>query len=100
MTPIETQLNEISQRADAATAGPIRVEGPYTCQRELNSDKDRHYAVFDENCGNLAHVFKKADAEFLAAARADVPKLVAALRYCITHSNVNFEDLQTILDRH
>ena len=68
-------LDEIQARADAAT------EGPWTWAAHTTADGDE-WAVFDG--GDSAIAANRdgwaPDAAFIAAARTDLPRLVAALR--------------------
>lgn len=76
MTPDPTRiLDEIQARADAAT------EGPWTWAAHTTADGDE-WAVFDGGDSALAANRDgwAPDAAFIAAARTDVPRLVAALR--------------------
>ena len=68
-------LDEIQARADAAT------EGPWTWAARTTADGDE-WAVFDGGDSALAANRDgwAPDAAFIAAARTDVPRLVAALR--------------------
>lgn len=69
------QLDEIIARADEATEGPwVVFEGD-----EANGvdSATRGQITWDDHGGQ---VFKPADAEFIAHARTDVPKLVIALK--------------------
>ncbi|MBB0990067.1 hypothetical protein G6009_00995 [Dietzia sp. SLG510A3-30A2] len=65
---ISERLDEIQARADKATDGPWEVD-PLWCQ------------AIERNGGSEVVVcFEDANTEFIAAARSDVPALVAALR--------------------
>jgi predicted nucleic acid-binding Zn-ribbon protein len=50
----------------------LRVEGPHTCNRTLNDPKDVHWSVFDEQCGNVAHFWKKEDADEYATMKREL----------------------------
>ena len=77
MTPAD--LDEIERRASAATEGPwtgreVKHRDPdgRVIGVELGAAHDDHAAIFGAN--------PEADAEFIAAARTDVPRLVAEVR--------------------
>ena len=65
----DAELNEIETRASLATAGPWK------------SNYKRH-DVYGPNDKHVCHFFEESyiDAEFIAAAREDVPRLVAEVR--------------------
>jgi hypothetical protein len=69
MTALTDYLAEIKARADAATGGPWHEEAGNVCGADarLVATGSRIYPVAVD------------DANFIAAARTDVPKLVAAL---------------------
>ena len=71
------RLNEIEARANAATEGPWEHEPP----PGPGEDPMRPICVYPkEDGGTLAYVQPlEADAEFIAAARTDVPALLDAL---------------------
>lgn len=84
------RLDEIQARADAATGGPW-----------WGSMLGTHVEVFaGEGSGSdpmIASELRPGDAEFIAAARADVPRLVAALRAVLDlHRPVEVEPSDTI----
>lgn len=71
MTTIEDKLNEIKERAEAATKGPW-FHGSYLGRSsEVFSRKVREIA----NC----HSRNGIDSEFIAHARTDVPALLAVI---------------------
>jgi len=68
MTPEE--LKEIQERTEKATPGPWRVERA--------SFSDDGFAMFEiENVTEI----QKADADFIAHARTDIPKLLDCIKY-------------------
>lgn len=71
--PITEMLDEIQGRADATTAGPLDTGA--NSYQIIN----QHGVVVAEMMTSTSHE-RDADAVFFAAARADVPKLVEALR--------------------
>lgn len=80
MTP--EQLNEIEQRAKAATEGPWVVT---TCRCEHSGLKPSEHGVLATKTSGMLADFCESlndenDAEFIASARADVPQLVAEVR--------------------
>lgn len=86
-----TQLDEIEARADAATKGPWRADG-YEVETVTPADVDRfdHMEEMVTSCD-----LRKADAEFIAHARTDVPKLIAALRAVeAVHTRVGLYEME------
>lgn len=80
MTDLSTALDEIEARADAATPGPwITTHGERSIHRAAYARRDLA-AVHTTDETWIAHYVDPADAAFIAAARSDVPRLVAALR--------------------
>lgn len=74
--PVDVDVDAVQQRADAATPGPWTVElltRPYP-QRITNGQ-----AVIVAQTYTSPE-FPAADAEFIAGARTDVPKLIACIR--------------------
>lgn len=71
MTP--ERLAEIKARAEAATPGPWHVNGPYASMDTPT--------ILDHNGGILGrtthYAWMRENAAFMAAARSDVPELVA-----------------------
>ena len=63
-------LDNIEQRANSATAGPW----------DVYSDSSRYCYVTGGRFDSIADEMSEANAEFIAHARDDVPKLVAALK--------------------
>lgn len=86
--PIRARLDEIGQRADAATIGPWTaytdqhgrrgVAGSATVEPTSRADVGCSATVNGDVV--QAHDAERASAAFIAAARTDVPQLVAALR--------------------
>ena len=82
MSDLTDRLDQIQARAEAATEGPWDTS---TTSWEPEArmvdvpDGDDEMSLAWEAGGGLC-VMSRADAEFVAAARADVPALVAALR--------------------
>ena len=74
-----TTLDEIQARADAATPGPWKLWGMTVMADPLGNSNV-------EESHDIAHTFdpdrglRTFNADFIRAAREDVPKLVAALR--------------------
>ena len=68
--PIMRKLNEMQARCDAATDGPWEAEGSQVWR--INSLVT---AVRDHSASE-----RRPDAEFIAASRTDMPRLIAALR--------------------
>ncbi len=80
-----SKLDEIAARADAATEGPWETiqsaDEETTTWLEAPYDDVLHHDT--RGHGHMRQDFawmKRADAEFIAHAREDIPKLVAALR--------------------
>ncbi len=68
-------LAAVQQRADAATDGPwASVKGAFDV--EVYGNEGRQYVA---HTGDRGFVNAHLDAEFIAASRTDVPRLVAAL---------------------
>ena len=65
----DAYLDAIEQRAHAATEGPW----------EASAHRTGHYLVICPDCG-VRGGYERADAEFIAHARSDVPALVAEVR--------------------
>ena len=80
MTAVEDRLTEITALADAATDGPWRVT-PWHDKGVMPAGWADDSLPIDER-GPFAHIAASdlLDAAFIAAARAVVPELVAALR--------------------
>lgn len=79
-TPLEEGvLAEIEARAALATGGPWWAdhERLAVCTDDLRT---LIYVLLDGSDSRTHHPRASADAEFIAAARTDVPRLVAALR--------------------
>jgi hypothetical protein len=58
------------ERAEKATEGPWKLNWGNSC---ITDSTNSESIIFDENC-------RKPDAEFIAAARTDVPELVRRLK--------------------
>lgn len=71
-------LQDIKARAEAATAGPWHVDEQEQTVRA--TDPVNGFIMFDRS-SNIHEEWEedKVDAEFIAHARTDIPKLVAAL---------------------
>jgi hypothetical protein len=82
MTDIGTILDAISKRAEAATPGPFRVS---TSNSNLVIAKSRGDVVIADTTQHLFTNPKEqsANAQFIAAARTDIPALVKAVRRAI-----------------
>lgn len=87
MKSITDLLDEIETRANAATPAPWYIEANGTgpnATREVRFDHDP-YATEEgiSDCSvqicNL-HGFVESDSEFIAHARSDIPKLIAAIK--------------------
>ena len=65
----DAELDAIEQRAHAATEGPW----------EASAHRTGHYLVICPDCG-VRGGYERADAEFIAHARSDVPALLAEVR--------------------
>ena len=68
----DAELAAIESRANAATAGPWELAG--CCISKWTDAGDPEMRIYDEG----GH--SQADAAFIAAAREDVPKLLAEVR--------------------
>lgn len=104
MSALTDRLAEIEGRAGAATPGPWGVNS------EVGSNELCNYTVYGipgvasatwtgDDSPAFAHCegMSRADAEFIAAARTDVPALVAALRGVLEmHQPVEIEPSDTI----
>lgn len=79
-------LDEIQARADAATEGPWEADCGTISQHWSRPEPWQTVVSTDVACmaycygGSAAGVEREADAAFIAAARTDLPRLVAALR--------------------
>lgn len=73
---VMTALDEIAARADAATEGPwwLHGDGESICYQFHNGDTQDYDRLA------VATYPQTADAQFIAHAREDVPRLVSALR--------------------
>lgn len=78
MTDPRKTLARIRKRADAATEGPWEVEHHYNGFSGEHFVSEVHPTVECEGDGG-GGILREADAELIAAARTDVPRLVAAL---------------------
>lgn len=103
MTPtddVEALLGEVEARANAATEGPWkRWEGPGGGPGLNIVGADASLvACADGSVGRddawLPHV--EPNAAFIAAARTDVPRLVAALRMALLCDEIDYGTLDTI----
>ena len=72
MSDLTDRLDEIQARADAATEGSWDYYRPHYMSG--------YYSITYGSGADVAIEASEADAEFIAAARTDVPALVAALR--------------------
>lgn len=75
MTPFETKLAKIKDRAEAATPGPWRQQ--FFIVVGTTPDDDGEFKAITSNRVTLEN------ANFIASARTDVPALIAALRRVI-----------------
>ena len=73
MSSTEQRLAEIQSRADAAWVEPWRA-------RHVGDQGNKSWHVVDEHSMFICSLEDEAEAAFIAAARTDVPRLVAALR--------------------
>lgn len=90
MSDILSTLDAIQARADAATEGPWRMEDNShpvfigSLGDLWTDDNDEKYPSFVANVGSYYNEAEKArvlaNGSFTAHARADIPRLVAALR--------------------
>ena len=76
--PIMARLDATRDRADRATEGPWAAT--VTRQGGRVHDPDGYPLPGCNNCGENTEVYEGGDAEFIAAARTDVPRMEAALR--------------------
>lgn len=83
MTPFETKLAKIKDRAEAATPGPwfARVAPEFVTEQGYASYG--HGPVVHQTPRDQPIERAQRDALFIAAARTDVPALIAALRRAI-----------------
>ena len=78
-------LAAVQQRADAATDGPWEADGTEVSQHWSRPQPWETVASNEVACmaycygGSARGVEREADAQFIAASRTDVPRLVAAL---------------------
>ena len=83
------ELNAISDRAESASPGPWEVYAGLaydkkTHTRGVSQVGDTDEAIFEDR------YVPPNDAEFIAAARTDIPRLVAALRAVLAESRDDF----------
>lgn len=79
MTLLE-KLTQIRERAERATPGPWTVElSDEDCHGVYRIPEIRNLICYEPD-RRKADLFEKQNAEFIAAARTDVPRLVAALK--------------------
>lgn len=78
MTKLETYLAEIEARCEKATPGPWSndVDWDFVCQEP-----------FDENKKAIASDCHRLNSDFIAHARTDIPRLLAALEKAIEQRN-------------
>lgn len=74
---LQQLIDEIKLRCEAATPGPWRID-------ILRMLKPRVEDVYRIGAGGLPEGSSSNNAEFIAHARTDIPKLVEALEKCIT----------------
>lgn len=78
------KLDEIEARTNAATPGPWIWEPAYEGAPMIHIEGNAHFGVGvaqgDRNENSAAEAQEAADATFIAAARTDVPALVARVR--------------------
>jgi hypothetical protein len=98
VSDVRDVLAEIEQRADNATLGPWSAGDPYVWKLKSPWMKDGlwvavHAGDDDLNVANISmdrplsgEVPAQNDAEFIAHARTDVPRLVAALRAVLDYA--------------
>ena len=73
-------LDAIEQRAHAATEGPWEASAHDHAAGDVPIlDRTGHYLVICPDCG-VRGGYERADAEFIAHARSDVPALLAEVR--------------------
>jgi hypothetical protein len=72
------ELEAIKARAAAATEGPWEAYSSSCCP-DMGGVSSSKYRVHAAELGNVGHPALLEDAEFMAAARTDVPRLIAAL---------------------
>ena len=73
-------LDTIEQRANAATEGPWEASAHDHAAGDVPIlDRTGHYLVICPDCG-VRGGYERADAEFIAHARSDVPALLAEVR--------------------
>ena len=78
MTITKTELEAIKRRCEAATDGPWNSEGsPYVFAKVPDGRPNGEGIVHCECYVRRGVTDDKANAEFIAAARTDVPELVA-----------------------
>ena len=74
------ELDAIEQRANAATEGPWEASAHDHAAGDVPIlDRTGHYLVICPDCG-VRGGYERADAEFIAHARSDVPALLAEVR--------------------
>jgi hypothetical protein len=102
MLQIDAIINEIQTRADAATPGPWKVRhtqepvgstDDYVTAFEVEAKGDACWiAKFQNHKSCIATKSGSANADFCAASRTDIPRLVAALREAID----GYEELMAV----
>ena len=76
----DAYLDAIEQRAHAATEGPWEATAQDHAAWDVPIlDRTGHYLVICPDCG-VRGGYERADAEFIAHARSDVPALLAEVR--------------------
>ena len=76
----DAYLDAIEQRAHAATEGPWEASAHDHAAGDVPIlDRTGHYLVICPDCG-VRGGYERADAEFIAHARSDVPALLAEVR--------------------
>lgn len=78
----DAELNAMQARADAATEGPwtARIYTPGKQEDGTYSWNDGGSVRSMDGQEHIASLFTAADAEFMASARTDVPRLIAEVR--------------------
>lgn len=84
MTPVLKYLEEVEKRCEAACPGPWRVNSVSDGRRQSIVTSQSHpLCDLSDPFHRQCHHGTGQDAEFIAAARSDVPKLCAALRVAV-----------------
>lgn len=94
--PIIQKLDEMQARCDAATPGPWESDGGEVAQHWSLPEPWEQVVSGHISCmaycygGSCYPVEREGDAEFIAASRTDMPKLISALK--AVHEKLGIDD--------